>query len=552
MLTQPSSHLASGQAALAAADWTGAKAAFQAALNEHNSPEAHDRLGVALWWLNDIGASHEQRAAAYLGYRQRGDDRQAALIAVWLAREQVFLNANASAMNGWFERAERLLSGVTPGVEHGWLALFRASMMAPPRDLEQIAFDTAALARQFRDSDLEVAALAFGGLARVAQGRVDQGMNGLDEAMAAATGGEVGNFMIISEVFCVTLSACELSGDWVRTEHWCRAASDYARRYNCSFLSAYCRTTYGGLLTAIGRWREAETELTEAIRAFEGGHRGLRVHAVLKLADLRVSQGRLEEAEVLLRGFEDQSDATLPLARLYLARQEPKLARAVLEQALTALPTPTVGQAPLLWLWVQVSLALGDLEAARTAAEQLGALARQAHSDMLLAQADLAQGHITRYADEAEAARYFRSALDHLRQYEQSVLASRAKLELARSLKESDPPAALTWARAALATFERMGATGEADEAAKVLRALGAAGRVSVRQQTPLTPREAEVLALLGRGLTNREIAKRLVISAKTVEHHVGQILDKLGLRNRAEAAAYVAQNPVPENRGDE
>ena len=58
-----------------------------------------------------------------------------------------------------------------------------------------------------------------------------------------------------------------------------------------------------------------------------------------------------------------------------------------------------------------------------------------------------------------------------------------------------------------------------------------------------LTRRQNEVLVLLGDGLGNADIAERLGLSAKTVEHHVSQVLGKLGLRSRAEAAAYATQH---------
>src|SRR4051812_7578763 len=327
-------NMAAAQTALRAAEWERARVLFLAALDEQDSPEAHDGLGLALWWLNRVPEAHEHRTTAYLGFRQRGDYARAALIATWLGREQVFLNGNAGAMRGWFSRAERLLSQVGPCPEHGWCMLLRSSMLDAPDDLADTAFYALEVAREFGDVSLEILALAFGGMAAVTLGRIPEGMSRLDEAMAAATGGEVDNYIAVSEVFCVMLSACELSGDLARTEHWCRAAADFAQRHNCPFLSAYCRTTYGGLLVATGRWGAAEAELSEAIRSFEAGHRGLRVHALLKLADLRVLQGRLEEAGALLSGYADQGGAVVPLARLHLARGEADMARAVLEQAL--------------------------------------------------------------------------------------------------------------------------------------------------------------------------------------------------------------------------
>lgn len=536
--------LDAGYAALRRADWEDARAAFTAALAEVASPEAHDGLGLALWWLNEIGAAHHHRTQAFLGYQQAGNLRRATWLAAWLAREQVFFRGNVSAMSGWFARAERLLAELGPCPEQGWLDLYRATMSAPPAELRAIAQHTVALARAHGDADLAALAIANAGMGAVATGDLAAGLTHVDEAMTMATGGEVQDHFVVCEIFCVTLSACELAGDWVRTDQWCALARAYAEQHRSPFLSAYCRTTYGAVLMVTGRWQEAEQALAEAITSFDTGHQGLRVHAVLKLADLRACQGRLEEAEVLLTGYEDYGSATLPRARLHLARGELALARAVLEQALQGMEERSFHRAPLLRLLVDCCLQLSDQAGAQQAYEQLAAQAIRAQSSVLLAETDLALGQIRQAAGDPQAVECFSRALARLTNLEQSVLAGRIRLALARTAQATDPAAAITWARAALACFTRLGAAQDADAARQFLRAVGAAApRASgATPRDTLTTRESEVLALLAHGLSNRAIAARLVISEKTAEHHVRQILAKLGLRGRAEAAAYAVR----------
>jgi DNA-binding CsgD family transcriptional regulator/tetratricopeptide (TPR) repeat protein len=124
--------------------------------------------------------------------------------------------------------------------------------------------------------------------------------------------------------------------------------------------------------------------------------------------------------------------------------------------------------------------------------------------------------------------------------------------EAATALAESDQEAHL---RTALAELERLGARPAVALVSRRLRGLGVRGlargpRPATRANPAnLTARELEVLALVAEGLRNAEIAQRLVISAKTVDHHVSAILAKLGVHTRREAAKAAARLGIGDTR---
>jgi len=214
----------------------------------------------------------------------------------------------------------------------------------------------------------------------------------------------------------------------------------------------------------------------------------------------------------------------------------------VLERALDQVdPSGTVA-APLLSLLVDVHLAQNDVERANEAAEKLAACAAHHPSPYLAASAALARGRVCLSSSSGDPQACLREALAGFARAQMPMELAHSRLALANALVTERPEVAMAEAKAALESFRRLEAARQADAAAALLRSLGVRPATAKRGDSPLTNREAEVLELLGLGLSNPEISDRLYISRKTVEHHVGNILAKLGLRSRAEAAAYAAR----------
>ncbi|MFP5371123.1 MAG: helix-turn-helix transcriptional regulator, partial [Actinomycetes bacterium] len=291
--------LDTGNAALEKGQWTDARAAFATALAHDRSPEALDGLAQALWWLGETRRSLDCRTRAYAGYRSAGRTERAFAAAVGIAICHASNYGNRPAALGWVGRAERLLAGVDPG-PHGWVCAVRGYLAEDLDSARRWTDQALRCARRAGDVDLELTALADRGLMLVRHGRVEEGLGLLDEALAGTLAGEGTRLDTVVFTGCDMLEACELTGDLSRARQWCQVADDFIQTYGCPFLYARCRTHYGALLVAVGEWVGADTELAAAVRMTEDIGPAPRAEALSRLADLRVCQGRLEEAEALV------------------------------------------------------------------------------------------------------------------------------------------------------------------------------------------------------------------------------------------------------------
>jgi DNA-binding CsgD family transcriptional regulator/uncharacterized protein HemY len=536
------STLEAARAAFEQGEFAEARELYEVALKEEPSAEALDGLGQALWLTGEIDAAIARREEAYVELRRAGNVARAAEIALWLVIEQATSLGNQTAAGGWFRRAERLLAEARLCPAHAQLEVHRGQMSSSPTEAQRHFERAVEIGQELGDPESEIRGRGGLGFLRVSLGDVEGGMSLLDESMAAAMGGELRDPWAIGATCCSMLFACERISDLRRAADWCRVVTDFTERRRYVPLSALCRSVYAGVLVSRGDWERAEAELDAALRAYRGFGKPLAAYPLARLAGLRIRQGRIEEAEQLIAGWEEHPEMGAIVVSLLLARGEIALAGAKLERALERLGDESPFAAPYLPLLVSVRLAHGDVDAAHAAVERLVSLSRRLGHEHLGAIAELAAAQAGATSSPAEGIAHAEVARDLFARLGMPFEEGRSHLELAEIVAGREPELAVAEARTALDIFERLGAARDADEAASLLRSLGAKGRRAPRRAGELTKRELEVLALVEQGLSNKEIAARLYIAPKTASHHVSRILTKLDLQNRAEAAAYAAR----------
>lgn len=524
------------------ASWAAAQAAAEAAIATGGGGQPHHDLAIALFWQGEIDPALAAMERAHALFRSEGATGRAAWSALWLAGNYLRLKGDHALAAGWIARCERLLENAPPSAELGRVLLVRSLASADPQRVAAASDRALALAQEFGDRDYEALALAYGGLARLSLGAVDDGRRRLDEAMAAIHGGEVRAPEAIGQIYCALLSACERTVDFDRALTWRRVAEPFLDAYGDVGVTGTCRATYAGVLTATGEWDHAEAELRQALKTFDAWAHGMRADAIVRLAGLRVRQGRLDTALRLLEGNEAHPDAQLPLAELELARGRAAAAAGILERRLRQLGARNLEAAPVLLRLVEAHLVAGGIEPAKLAAGSLARLARRAPSDCLAGLAELAAGWVLAAAG-ANPVPSLERALDRLERARMPLEAADARLALAEASAPHNPDFAIREAKLAMRRLAAIGARPRVDRARSVLRRLGvrvpAGGSASGR----LSRREQEVARLVAAGLSNDEIAARLFLSPRTVEHHVSNILSRLDATRRAEIAAYAARH---------
>ena len=477
---------------------------------------------------------------AHHRYLERGEPVRAAYCAGWIGMSLAYQGAVGPAA-GWLARAERLLEDVTEETaEHGYLLLpvmFRQEAAGGFETAAETARRAAEMGQRLGDLDLFVLALHARGQMLIRAGRVPEGLACLDESMVTVTTAELSPF-VVGLVYCGVIIACNHVFEVGRAREWTLALTEWTEgQKDIVAFTGRCLVHRAEILQLSGSWESALEEARLASRRLVETKNTAAGLALYREAELLRLAGAFDAAEGAYReasrlGWEPQPG----LAQLRLAQGRLEAALAAIRRA-SAEIGEGLKRIALLPAYVEIALAAGEVEEARTACDELRALAGRYESAMV--DAMLAHAHGAVALDEGDA----HAALSSLREAARTWLELGAPYEVARTrvlvsracAVLGDEEAAMLELEAARELFEQLGARPDLE------RLVGSA----TPQRHGLTERELEVLRLVATGKSNREIAEALVISEHTVARHLQNIYAKLRLPSRAAATAFAFEHEL-------
>ncbi|MEO7803481.1 MAG: adenylate/guanylate cyclase domain-containing protein [Actinomycetota bacterium] len=424
------------------------------------------QLADSAWWIGKPERALHTREEAFADLIAAGLKGQAARVALLLFWDHLGKNSETMAM-GWMSRASQLLEGEPDSVDHGWLYEVQATML-----LETGQFDEAiALGKKvveagqkFGDRDLEVLGIQNEAIALIKRGDVEDGLKLLDEATMAAVAGELSN-RYTGIVYCCTIGACANLADYRRASDWTEAASRWCERQAVHGFPGLCRVHRAEIIRLKGDWTEAEKQAKLASVELKDYFMFAVGWAFYEIGMVRLKQGDLSGAnESFNQAYELGKNPQPGLALGLLSAGKVDAAAASIRRALADESAASLDRAHMLPSQVEIALAASDLDTARTAADEMDAVAQKFGSTALLASAAWARGSLQ--LQEGDFPEAERSAANSQRLWKDVQIpyeVARAHVLLGKIYAaQGDPEAAAMEFRAARSTFIRLGALPDA------------------------------------------------------------------------------------------
>ncbi|HET6666021.1 MAG TPA: response regulator transcription factor [Intrasporangium sp.] len=475
----------------------------------------------------------EQRADA-------GEIHEATRATYWLWSAHVFARGEFAIAAGWVERAGTLSDAPGSG-EYGWLLVPRAYACIASGDYataEGLLHRAVELGLGRGDVDLVSIATTMRGRACLKLGSLEEGLALLDAAMVRILS-RATSPRATSVLYCAAIGSCYEVQEIARAAEWSVALDrwlDTLPQLGGVYFGN-CRIYRAILMRLRGQWSRAEAELQQACRDLAVDGQLVAGHAWYELGELRRLRGEpgVEDAFEQATAFGHVAQPGLALHRL--GQGNAQAADAGLRRVLAE--RENAGDRFLLLpAVVEVCLAAGRIDDAEDVITEMARTADSYPTTATRAILDAARGAVALSEDRpADALARLRAASDRWRELDAPYETAQVGIRIAQGCRAlGDDEGARMELRAALATFERLGARPDASRVRDVL-----SGRTA--HLGALSPRETEVLGLIAQGRTNAEIATELHLSERTVHRHVSSILTKLDVRSRTSAAAYAVQH---------